>query len=108
MGMKIWAFLCLSLLNGCWSFLEAESFKSEWKKAEVKKVMQSVADWQIEHFKEVPYSRNNWINAAMYLGMFEWGRMADTLDKKPQIPAIFIQNRESNRLATRKADVSRR
>ena len=85
MGMKkIWAFLCLSLLNGCWSFLEAESFKSEWKKAEVKKVMQSVADWQIEHFKEVPYSRNNWINAAMYLGMFEWGRMADTLDKNPK------------------------
>ena len=61
--------------------LNAQNFSSGFRKTEVKKVMKSVADWQIANFSKVPYSPNNWVNAIMYIGMFDWGKMAMELDK---------------------------
>ncbi len=61
--------------------LNAQNFSSGFRKTEVKKVMKSVADWQIANFSKVPYSPNNWVNAIMYIGMFDWGKMAMELGK---------------------------
>lgn len=61
--------------------LYAGSFSPDFKKAEVKKVMKSVADWQIANFPKVTYSNGNWVNAIMYIGMFDWGKMAYQQDK---------------------------
>lgn len=71
---------CICILCACAS-LNAQNFSSDFKKSEVKKVMKSVADWQIANFSKVPYSPNNWVNAIMYIGMFDWGKMAMELDK---------------------------
>lgn len=73
--------LGIVLISSVWHYSVAEEFSHEWKKTEVKKVMQAVADWQIANFDKVPYGRTNWINAVMYLGMFEWGKMAESQDK---------------------------
>ena len=49
---------------------------------EVKKNMNRVADWQIEHFGE-PYSWDephhplDWTNGALYVGMVKWAEIAD-------------------------------
>lgn len=61
--------------------LYAGSFSPDFKKAEVKKVMKTVADWQIANFPKVTYSNGNWVNAIMYIGMFDWGKMAYQQDK---------------------------
>ncbi|RED95985.1 glycoside hydrolase family 88/105 protein [Marinoscillum furvescens] len=67
--------LCLSTTGG--------AFAQEIKPDEVKQVMQKVADWQIEHFRE-PYTADkphhiaDWTNGALYVGMVKWAQMADT------------------------------
>lgn len=61
--------------------LQAGTFSPDFKKAEVKKVMQSVADWQVANFPKVTYSNGNWVNAIMYIGMFDWGEMVWKQDK---------------------------
>jgi len=61
--------------------LYAQNFSPEFRKGEVKKVMKSVADWQVANFSKVPYSQANWVNAIMYIGMFDWGKMVFELDR---------------------------
>lgn len=52
------------------------------KPAEVKKDMQGVADWQIEHFSDnfsnhtKPHHPLDWTNGALYVGMVKWAAMA--------------------------------
>lgn len=58
----------------------AQNFNSRFEKAEVKRVMQSVADWQIAHQKGVKHQALGWENAAMYLGMLDWAQLAQQLD----------------------------
>lgn len=50
---------------------------------EVKKVMEKVADWQIDHFRDA-YSGHekahhplDWTNGALYVGMVKWAAMAN-------------------------------
>jgi rhamnogalacturonyl hydrolase YesR len=52
------------------------------KPAEVKKVMQKVADWQIAHFQDFNTGERDhhplaWTNGALYVGMVKWAAMAD-------------------------------
>lgn len=61
--------------------LYAGTFSPDFKKTEVKNVMKSVADWQIANFPKVTYSNGNWVNAIMYIGMFDWGEMVYRQDK---------------------------
>ncbi len=51
---------------------------------DVKKDMKLVADWQIEHFRDVfsnfkgePHHHLHWTNGALYIGMVKWAQMAD-------------------------------
>lgn len=57
---------------------------------EVKKIMEKVADWQIENHNDLKYRAQNkrlsrgkhhmldWTNGALYVGMSKWAKMADT------------------------------
>lgn len=55
----------------------------EIKPAEVIKVMQRVADWQIDHFRdtysgrEKPHHPLDWTNGALYVGMVKWASIAN-------------------------------
>lgn len=63
--------------------LNSSSFSQQIKPEEVKKVMEKVADWQIEHFDECysgrksPHHELFWANAALYVGMVEWAAMSN-------------------------------
>jgi len=58
--------------------------------SEVKKIMEKVADWQIENHNDLKYRAQNkrlsrgkhhmldWTNGALYVGMSKWAKMADT------------------------------
>lgn len=61
--------------------MNAQSIRGEFNKADVKKVMRSVADWQIEHQKDVKHQPLGWENAAMYMGMLDWAAVAEEQDK---------------------------
>lgn len=56
----------------------------EIKPQEVKEIMEKVADWQIEHFRDLysgrekPHHPLDWTNGALYIGMVKWAAMADT------------------------------
>ena len=56
----------------------------EIKPQEVKEIMEKVADWQIEHFRDLysgrekPHHPLHWTNGALYVGMVKWAAMADT------------------------------
>lgn len=53
------------------------------KPAEVKEIMQHVADWQIAHYdglysgQKEPHHALDWTNGALYVGMVKWAAMAD-------------------------------
>ncbi len=53
------------------------------KPTEVKQVMQKVADWQIEHYRDLfsgrtkPHHPLDWTNGALYVGIVKWAAMAD-------------------------------
>ncbi|TGV01809.1 glycoside hydrolase family 88/105 protein [Flavivirga rizhaonensis] len=52
------------------------------KPAKVKKVMKTVADWQIDHYRDAfsskePHHPLDWTNAALYVGMVKWAKMAE-------------------------------
>ena len=55
----------------------------EIKPTEVKNVMGKVADWQIEHFRDLysghsePHHPLEWTNGALYIGMVKWAAIAD-------------------------------
>ena len=40
--------------------------------------MTAVANWQINNFKKVKHHPLDWTNAALYIGMMSWAKMADT------------------------------
>lgn len=54
----------------------------EIKPTDVKKIMEKVADWQIEHFQDLysghekPHHPLDWTNGALYVGMVKWAAMA--------------------------------
>lgn len=65
--------------------LSASSFAQKIKPNKVKKEMQRVADWQIEHFRDTfslkhnkPHHIADWTNAALYVGMVKWAEMSDS------------------------------
>jgi len=70
------------LLTSC-LILDANLYSQEIKPKEVKAVMQKVADWQIEHFREpysnpdAPHHMLDWTNGALYVGMVKWAAMAE-------------------------------
>src|SRR5690554_2065800 len=50
--------------------------------ADVKKDMKRVADWQIEHYRDIyngkaPHHPLAWTNGALYVGMVKWAMMAE-------------------------------
>lgn len=55
----------------------------EIKPTEVKKIMEQVADWQIDHFRDTYSGRKkahhplDWTNGALYVGMVKWAAMAN-------------------------------
>ena len=49
----------------------------EWNRPAIKQLMKRVADWQIEHQKEVKHTPTNWTNAALYVGMAKWAGIAE-------------------------------
>lgn len=54
----------------------------EVKPLEVKAVMQKVADWQIDHYRDSyngkkPHHPLDWTNGALYVGMVKWAEMAE-------------------------------
>jgi rhamnogalacturonyl hydrolase YesR len=56
----------------------------EIKPNEVKKVMEKVANWQIENYEglysghDKPHHPLDWTNGALYVGMVKWASMADS------------------------------
>lgn len=54
----------------------------EIKPAEVKQIMEKVANWQIDHYRdaysnEQPHHPQDWTNGALYVGMVKWAEMSD-------------------------------
>ncbi len=74
--MKRTLLLCILLLPG-FACLYAQPSASE-----VKAIMGRVAEWQIEHFRDVyssrpaPHHPLHWTNAALYVGMEKWARVS--------------------------------
>lgn len=62
----------LAFLIGC-ADLQAQPLI----RSDVRQTMRRVADWQIAHIKEVPYSEVNWVNATFYLGLCRWAEIAE-------------------------------
>lgn len=46
-------------------------------KAEVRREMARVADWQIAHLNQKKYGSLNWVNATFYLGLSRWAEIAE-------------------------------
>ena len=44
-------------------------------------IMRRVADWQILHQPNVGHSPRNWTNGALYIGMLDWGELAEKLNQ---------------------------
>lgn len=61
---------------------QAQAFSAGFDKAQVKKVMTSVADWQIANWDKVRHSPDDWTCGALYVGMYAWGEMADVPGEK--------------------------
>lgn len=66
----IYLILCINIVQAQLPFTQIE----------VRKSMRQVADWQIAHFKEVPYDQLNWVNATFYLGLSKWAMIAEDVD----------------------------
>jgi rhamnogalacturonyl hydrolase YesR len=49
----------------------AEKYSPEANSEDIMKVMQAVADWQIDNFGSVPHQELDWTNGALYAGMME-------------------------------------
>ena len=56
--------------------LYAQQFSADMKKADIMKVCDAVAKWQINHQKEVKHHPLDWTNGALYRGMTEWGKVS--------------------------------
>tara|TARA_R110002049_G_scaffold263116_1_gene439264 strand:- start:27737 stop:28840 length:1104 start_codon:yes stop_codon:yes gene_type:complete len=73
---KLITFLALVV---CTSWSHAQDINS----AEVKKVMERVANWQMDHINESYSGRNkphhplDWTNGALYVGMTKWAALAN-------------------------------
>lgn len=78
--MKFIPFILLLSITAMTSLLQAQ----EIKPSEVKKVMEKVADWQINHFTDLysgyeeAHHPLDWTNGALYVGMVKWAAMADS------------------------------
>lgn len=77
--MKKWIVSACILATGF--VVNAQDFSAAFNKADVKKVMRSVADWQIAHQPEVKHQPLGWENAAMYMGMLDWAELTEKEDK---------------------------
>lgn len=47
----------------------------------IRGVMRRVADWQILHQPAVRHGATNWTNGALYVGMLDWGELAEQAEK---------------------------
>ena len=58
------------------------AFSAEFKKEDVLKIGNKVAEWQMENFAKMPSSSDptSWLNGALYLGMMDWADL--TQDQK--------------------------
>ena len=71
-------------------FVSAALFAQNEKVAEIKNIMEKVADWQIENHDNLKYRAQNkrlsrgkhhlldWTNGALYVGMSKWAEIADS------------------------------
>lgn len=48
---------------------------------DVRGVMRKVADWQILHQPKVVHAPTDWTNGALYIGMLDWGELAEATEK---------------------------
>lgn len=48
---------------------------------EIRATMRRVADWQIVHQPQVRWGATNWTNGALYVGMLDWGALAEAEEK---------------------------
>ena len=57
-------------------------FAQEMPKPEaIRATMRKVADWQILHQPGVWLGPSNWTNGALYMGMLDWGELAEATEK---------------------------
>lgn len=49
--------------------------------AEIRGMMRKVADWQILHQPQVRHAPTDWTNGALYIGMLDWGELAEATEK---------------------------
>lgn len=85
--------IILVTLFSCTGILQAQ----EIVPSEIKKIMEQVADWQINHFND-SYSRNerhhplDWTSGALYVGMIKWAKMANDEKYYNWLKEIGINN----------------
>jgi rhamnogalacturonyl hydrolase YesR len=54
-----------------------ENNPSNLDKKDILYVMTNVANWQIDNFHLVKHPAQDWTNAALYIGMMEWAKIAN-------------------------------
>jgi len=55
----------------------APGFSPELRKGDVRTVLASVANWQIDNFDRVTHHELDWTNGTLYAGMVTWALMAE-------------------------------
>ena len=77
--MKISKIIIAFLLSACCMNIFSQEvkspFKTDFKKTDVKKVLKTVADWQVK--TPLTHELDDWTNGALYAGMVEWAEIAD-------------------------------
>ena len=79
--MKFRGFLLLIFIS-LTAIAEGQTYSTDFNKSDVKEVMRKVADWQIKHQPTVRHQPLGWVNAAMYLGMYDWSELAEATDNE--------------------------
>jgi unsaturated rhamnogalacturonyl hydrolase len=90
----IYFILCTSLLTAMslfasnTSLIKIKTNNTPIKKAQVLKIMEQVADWQITNQGQVKYHDLDWTNATLYRGMFELAAISQNTKYRQWILAI--------------------
>ncbi len=74
MRMLLTACAVVSLSIAAW----AQALPSQ---ADIRTVMRRVADWQVLNQPAVRHSPDNWTNGALYIGMLDWGELAEAVER---------------------------
>ena len=73
---KIFLTVCLLCSQAMWLWA-SQPFSGKSDPADIKRVCDAVARWQIDNFGSVKHHELDWTNGALYRGMFEWANLND-------------------------------